>query len=108
MDTVSSRSPASTWAPATRPKIWARRRNSAVADIDGIVEMLAGHPEAAERRLLAGYRVLKASGDRAFRPTTAAHLAQAVHAQGRDEEAMQFTKVSEELAADDALLTQIV
>ncbi len=63
---------------------------------------------AAERRLRAGYSALEEMEDRAFLPTTAAHLAQAIYAQGRDEEARRFTQISEELAASDDLLTQVV
>ena len=47
-------------------------------------------------------------GDKAFRPTTAAHLAQALFGQGRDDEALHYTQISEELGADDDLLTQVV
>jgi len=82
--------------------------NSSVLHVDGIVELLAGDPAAAERRLLAGYRALEKMGDRAFLSTTAAYLAQAIYAQGRDDEAERFTELSEELAARDDLLTQLV
>ena len=47
-------------------------------------------------------------GDRAFRPTTAAHLAEALYAQGRDEDAGPLTEISEQLAAREDLLTQVV
>ena len=70
--------------------------------------MLAGDLAAAEGRLRAGYLALEEMGDRAFRPTTAAHLAQALYAQGRDEDAAPLTQISEELAARDDLLTQVV
>jgi tetratricopeptide (TPR) repeat protein len=83
-------------------------RNSSPSDIDGIVELLAGDLDAAEARLRTGYLALEKMGDRAFRPTTAAHLAEALYALGRDEEARQLTEVSEELAARDDLLTQVV
>ena len=83
-------------------------RYSAASDIDGIVEMLAGDLAAAEERLRAGYLVLEEMGDKAFRPTTAAHLAQALFAQGRGDEAWRFTQISEDLGADDDLLTQVV
>jgi len=82
--------------------------NSSVSHLDGIVEMLAGDPAAAERRLLEGYRALEEMGDKAFLSTTAAYLAQAVCAQGRDEEASRYTQISEELAARDDLLTQVI
>jgi predicted ATPase/class 3 adenylate cyclase len=83
-------------------------RNSSVSDIDGIVEILAGDLAAAETRLRAGYGALEEMEDRAFLPTTAAHLAQAIYGQGRDEEARRFTEISEQLAARDDLLTQVV
>ncbi len=83
-------------------------RYSAASDIDGIVEMLAGDLTAAEERLRSGYLVLEEMGDKAFRPTTAAHLAQALLAQGRTDEALQFTQISEDLGAADDLLTQVV
>jgi len=83
-------------------------RNSAATDIDGIVEMLAGDLNAAEERLRAGYNVLEEMGDKAFRPTTAAHLAQALFAQGRADEALRFTQISEDLGGEHDLLTQVV
>jgi tetratricopeptide (TPR) repeat protein len=52
--------------------------------------------------------VLEEMGDRAFRPTTAAHLAQALFAQGRADEALRFTQISEDIALEDDLLTQVV
>ena len=83
-------------------------RYSAASDIDGLVEMLAGDPAAAEQRLRSGYVALEEMGDRAFRPTTAAHLAQALLVQGRADEAWKFTEISEDLGAADDLLTQVV
>ncbi len=81
---------------------------SAVSHNDAIVEMLAGKPEAAEQTLRLGYRVLEEMGEKAYLSTTAAYLAQAVFAQGRDEEALQFADVSENLAASDDLATQVM
>ena len=83
-------------------------RTSSVSHLDGIVEMLAGDPVAAERQLLEGYRALERMGDTAFLSTTAAYLAQAIFAQGRLDEARRLTQISEELAAPDDLLTQVV
>ena len=85
-----------------------RPLNSSVSHVDGIVEMLAGDPAAAERRLLEGYRALEEMGDKAFLSTTAAYLAQAVYAQGRYEDASRYTEISEELASRDDLLTQVI
>ena len=105
---VASRSPASTWAPATRSsKISARRETLRFADIDGIVEMLAGIRRPLNGDSLPATACLRQSGDRASADDGRAS-SPGRSAQGRDEEAMQFTKVSEELAADDDLLTQIV
>jgi tetratricopeptide (TPR) repeat protein len=83
-------------------------RYSSAWDLDGIVELLAGDLDAAERLLRAGYLALEKMGDRAFRPTTAAYLAEALYAQGRDEEAGPLTEISEQLAAREDLLTQVV
>ena len=47
-------------------------------------------------------------GDRALLSTTAALLAQALLAQGRDEEAERFAELSEELAPADDLITQVL
>ena len=43
-----------------------------------------------------------------FFPTSAAYLAQALLAQGSDEEAERFARLSDELAAADDLLTQML
>jgi predicted ATPase/class 3 adenylate cyclase len=82
--------------------------NSSVCHPDAIVEMLAGDPAAAERRLLEGYRALEEMGDKAFLSTTAAYLAQALYAQGREDDAGRYTQISEELASRDDLLTQVI
>ena len=73
-----------------------------------MVELLAGDPVAAERSLRSGLRDLEEMGDRAVLSTTAAYLAQALLAQRRDEEAERFAELSEELAAADDLITQIL
>ena len=82
--------------------------NSSVSHLDAIVEMLAGDSAAAERRLLEGYRALEEMGDKAFLSTTAAYLAQAVYAQGREDDAGRYTEISEELASRDDTLTQVI
>ena len=82
--------------------------NSSVSHLDAIVEMLAGDPAAAEKRLLEGYRAHEEMGDKAFLSTTAAYLAQAVYAQGREDDAGRYTRISEELASRDDLVTQVI
>jgi tetratricopeptide (TPR) repeat protein len=72
------------------------------------VELLAGNPTAAEGTLRTAYAVLEQMGDRSLLSTTAAYLAQALLAQRRDEEAERFADISNELAAADDLLTQML
>jgi tetratricopeptide (TPR) repeat protein len=62
------------------------------------VELLAGDPVAAERRLRSGYAQLEQMGESSTSANVAALLAQALHVQGRDDEAVA---VSEVTAADD-------
>jgi predicted ATPase/class 3 adenylate cyclase/DNA-binding SARP family transcriptional activator len=72
------------------------------------VELLAGNAVAAEGTLRTGYAVLEDMGDISLLSTTAAYLAQALLAQGRDEDADRFARRSDELAAADDLLTQML
>ena len=64
----------------------------------GLVELLDGKPAAAERELRAGYETLRAIGEVTLMSTVAGILADAICAQGRYEEAEQYTRVSEESA----------
>jgi tetratricopeptide (TPR) repeat protein len=72
------------------------------------VELLAEDPGAAERSLRTGYRALEEMGDKALLSTTAALLAQALLAQRSEEEAERYAELSEELAAPDDLITQVL
>jgi class 3 adenylate cyclase/DNA-binding SARP family transcriptional activator len=72
------------------------------------VELLAGDPVAAELSLRAGYETLEEMGESTLLSTSAAYLAQALLAQGRDQEAERFAQLSDELATADDLLTQIL
>jgi DNA-binding SARP family transcriptional activator len=83
------------------------RLHSAVSHHEALVEMLAGQPAAAEERLRLGYERLQEMGERALLATTAAMLAQAIHAQGRYREADAFCLVSERTAAVEDLPTQV-
>jgi ATP/maltotriose-dependent transcriptional regulator MalT len=69
-------------------------------------ELLAGDPEAAERLLRGAYAALEAADETAIRTSVAAGLAQALHAQGRDDEALAFTEDSEQTAAPDDVQAQ--
>jgi tetratricopeptide (TPR) repeat protein len=74
----------------------------------GTVELLAGDPVAAERSLRTGYSALEELGERNLLSTTVALLAQALLAQQHDQEAERFADLSEELAATDDLITQVL
>jgi tetratricopeptide (TPR) repeat protein len=73
---------------------------------EGQLELVAGNPEAAERALRIGFDFFQSLGERGFNSTLTAHLANAVYQQGRLDEAMEFTRVSEELAAADDIVSQ--
>jgi DNA-binding SARP family transcriptional activator len=81
--------------------------HAAVSQEEALVEMLAGRPQVAEKRLRAGYERLEEMGEKALLATTAAMLAQAVYAQGRRDEAEALCRVSEEAAAANDLAAQV-
>jgi predicted ATPase/class 3 adenylate cyclase len=72
----------------------------------GPVELLAGDPVAAEAELRRDYDALESLGEKNYISTTAAFLAEALSEQGRDDEADTFTRISQEIAAPDDILTQ--
>jgi class 3 adenylate cyclase/tetratricopeptide (TPR) repeat protein len=74
----------------------------------GMVELLAGDFEAAERELRLGYDGLAAVGHRAFLSTTAAFLAKPLYQLGRFDEAMGLTLASEEAASRDDIASQVI
>jgi tetratricopeptide (TPR) repeat protein len=74
-----------------------------VAQFAGWVELLAGDPVRAERELRAGYERLAEIGELSWLSTIAGLLAEAVHRQGRDDEAEELATASERSAgAEDA------
>ena len=82
--------------------------SSAVSHQAAMVELLAGDPVAAERKLRRGYDALHEMGDRSFLSSTAALLGQAVLAQGRAAEADELAATSAELGGAGDLSTQIL
>jgi class 3 adenylate cyclase/tetratricopeptide (TPR) repeat protein len=72
----------------------------------GRVELLAGEPERAERELTRDYEALTAMGERYFLPLVAAHLAQALQAQGRQAEAVTLAIAAQGIADDDDVEAQ--
>jgi len=70
------------------------------------VEMLAGDPEAAERDLRRDYVALDEMGEKYLLSTVAAELAGVLLAMDQDQEAERFTRVAEELSAEDDVTSQ--
>lgn len=75
--------------------------------VSGPIELLAGDPEAAERELRSGYETFEAMGETGILSTLAALLAEAVLAQGRDAEAEELTRTSEDAATEEDAASQI-
>jgi class 3 adenylate cyclase len=74
----------------------------------GEVELLAGDAEAAEIEFRAGVETLRAVGERGTLSTVAAYLAEALHLRNEDDEAEQYTEVSEEASFADDVLSQVL
>jgi tetratricopeptide (TPR) repeat protein len=73
-----------------------------------LVEMHAGTPAAAIDTLRQSFATLDEGGERAFLSTIAAFLAHALYAEGRDEEAEHFSRESEDAAAPDDVISQVL
>ncbi len=65
------------------------------------IEMLAGNPAAAERRLRAACEALEGMGGKGYLATRLGCLAESIHAQGRFDEAQQMSERTEAAAALD-------
>jgi class 3 adenylate cyclase/tetratricopeptide (TPR) repeat protein len=83
------------------------RLTMAAAQTPALVEMIAGDPAAAEPQLREGVRVLRGAGETGFLSTTAALFGQSLVALGRNEEAEEYSRLSEENAAKDDLASQV-
>jgi len=73
----------------------------------GRVELLAGDCEAAERELRRDYQELAELGERYFRSTIAALLAQVLWCQNKLEEAGVFADVAKDISEPDDVLSQV-
>jgi ATP/maltotriose-dependent transcriptional regulator MalT len=71
------------------------------------VEVLAGDLDAAERELRRDHAALEVLGERYFRSTVAALLAEVLWAQAKEEEAARFARIAEEIADADDVLSQV-
>jgi class 3 adenylate cyclase/tetratricopeptide (TPR) repeat protein len=83
-------------------------RRAARSLVPATVEMLANNPAAAEGELRWGYDKLAAMGEMGMRSTLAAYLAEALYAQGRLDEAEEFSEISALTAGSDDVVTQVV
>jgi tetratricopeptide (TPR) repeat protein len=72
------------------------------------VEMLAGDPAGAERELRSDCDMLAKMGETFFLSTARAMLAHAIREQGRDEEALEITRLAEEAAAPNDIDAQVL
>jgi len=77
--------------------------NKHISQLAGEVELLAGDTAAAERVLRVGYETLEAMGESGYLSSVVALPAQALYAEGREEEAETLTQTSEALASHDDL-----
>jgi DNA-binding SARP family transcriptional activator len=81
---------------------------SGVSHLEAWVRLLAGQPELAEAPLRANVETLSSMGEGSVFATTIALLAQAVYAQGRMREADKLCRMTENLAAVDDTMTQVI
>jgi class 3 adenylate cyclase/tetratricopeptide (TPR) repeat protein len=89
-------------------ELGARLSLAAMSLFSGKVEALAGDAAAAERELRRSYEMLLEMGEKSLLSTIAAQLAEAVYEQGRGDEAERLTRISEEAAGPDDLLSQVM
>jgi tetratricopeptide (TPR) repeat protein len=82
-------------------------RGAVEGGLSGQLELLAGDPAAAEQILRAAHETLERLGERGNLSTIAAFLAEALCAQGEDDEAEQLTLESERAAAPDDVTSQV-
>ena len=80
---------------------------SVSSHIGGFIELLEGDLQAAEARHRAALEGLERMGETGYLSTTAAMLAHVLNGQGRYEEAVELTDVSERVAAHDDVSSQI-
>ena len=76
------------------------------SETSAIVELLADEPAAAERELQRGFTSLERMGETFNQPNLAAMLAHALYAQGRVDEALRFSVISEETTGAEDVFTQ--
>ena len=82
---------------------------AASASIDlAMIELLSGDPAAAEREVRPDCEMLQKIGETFFLSSMAAVLARAVRDQGRDDEALEVTRLAEKSAAPNDIDAQVL
>jgi tetratricopeptide (TPR) repeat protein len=81
---------------------------AATSTIPAMIEYLGGRLDEAERELRWGYDRLAEVGETETRSTIAARLARVLHELDRHDEADELTVISEELAAEDDVTSQVL
>ena len=82
------------------------RAASASFDL-AMIELLSGDPAAAEREVRPDCEMLEKIGETFFLSSMAAVLARAVREQGRDDEALEVTRLAEKSAAPNDIDAQV-
>jgi class 3 adenylate cyclase/tetratricopeptide (TPR) repeat protein len=77
-------------------------------EYSGPIELLAGDPVKAEAELRRDFHTLESMGESAFLSTNSGLLAEALYRQGRHKEAEEMTRVGQEKAAADDILSQVL
>jgi ATP/maltotriose-dependent transcriptional regulator MalT len=75
-------------------------------EFGGVIELMAGNPEAAERSFRKEYELHRRVGDEAHGSTSAAYLAEALCRLGRFDEAEELAMIARATGAEDDLATQ--
>jgi len=76
------------------------------AMMGGAVELLAGDPVAAEKRMRVGYEILASMGEKGYLSTLVGYIAEAIYQQGRFDEADQAAREARELSAPEDVESQ--
>jgi tetratricopeptide (TPR) repeat protein len=84
-----------------------RVSEASAAETYGIVRLAAGDPAGAEAEFRRGYERLGEMRERTLSALLAALLADALHLQGREDEALEFAGRSRDAAGADDLLAQV-
>jgi predicted ATPase/class 3 adenylate cyclase len=79
---------------------------SGTAMMGGVVEILAGDPVAAEKRMRDGYEILTSMGEKGYLSTLVGYIAEAIYQQGRFDEAEQAAREARELSAPEDVESQ--